>query len=298
MATKRKRSAGNNVVTKAVQAGRDLADETLLRRKKAAAARTRTLAALRAPSAGVLIAEGDSWFDYPFFDIVSKLEDRHGFDIESVAHKGDTVEDMAYVPGQLDAFARRIEKVLSRGQRPKAILLSGGGNDVAGEAFGYLLNFAASPNPGFNEAVVSGVIDQRLKASYHTIIAAVTQLCTKLTGTPVPIVIHGYDYPVPDGRGYLGGWWILPGPWLKPSFEHKGYADAARGPIVTALIDRFNTMLAGVAAAHAHVRYVNLRKTLSTSPADYKNDWGNEFHPTEKGFELIADKFASVLAKL
>jgi lysophospholipase L1-like esterase len=295
MARRTTRSASNNDVANAVKAGRALADETLIRRKKAVAARTRALAAMRAPTAGVLIAEGDSWFDYPFYDIISKLEDKHGFDIESVAKKGDTVEDMAYAPGQLDVFARRIEKVLSRGQRPKAILLSGGGNDVAGEAFGFLLNYANAPNAGFNESVVAGVIDQRLKISYHTIISAVTQLCIKMTGAPLPIVIHGYDYPVPDGRGFWGGWWILPGPWLKPSFDRKLYADAARAPIIKALIDRFNTMLEGVARDHNHVRYLNLRRTLSIPGGDHKDLWGNEFHPTEKGFELIAAKFARVI---
>ena len=50
------------------------------------------------------IAEGDSWFDYPFHDVLSDLEDSYGFDVESVAHMGDTVEDMAYSDGQLDDF--------------------------------------------------------------------------------------------------------------------------------------------------------------------------------------------------
>ena len=57
-------------------------------------------------SAGTLVAEGDSWFDYPLWDVLKMLEDEHGFDVESVAHKGDRVEDMAYGPGQLDAFCR------------------------------------------------------------------------------------------------------------------------------------------------------------------------------------------------
>ena len=60
------------------------------------------------------------------------LEDEHGFDVESVAHKGDRVEDMAFSPGQLDEFSRRLEKVLRGGVVPRAILLSGGGNDLAG----------------------------------------------------------------------------------------------------------------------------------------------------------------------
>ena len=32
----------------------------------------------------VLIAEGDSWFDYPFHDVLRILEDHHGYDVESV----------------------------------------------------------------------------------------------------------------------------------------------------------------------------------------------------------------------
>src|SRR5688572_3559393 len=58
--------------------------------------RTRRALAALPPATGILVAEGDSWFDYPFNDVLSMLEDEHGFDIESVSHKGDTVEDMAY----------------------------------------------------------------------------------------------------------------------------------------------------------------------------------------------------------
>jgi hypothetical protein len=78
-------------------------------------------------SAGVLIAEADSWFDYPLNDILRLLEDHHGYDVESVAHKGDRVEEMAYGLGQLEEFTRRIEKLLRRNVIPKAVLLSGGG---------------------------------------------------------------------------------------------------------------------------------------------------------------------------
>jgi len=76
--------------------------------------------------AGLLIAEGDSWFDYPLHDVLSLLEDEHGYEVESVAHKGDRVEDMAYTGGQFEEFARRLEKLLRHGRVPDAILLSGG----------------------------------------------------------------------------------------------------------------------------------------------------------------------------
>ena len=89
---------------------------------------SRTRALLGSPvSAGVLIAEGDSWFDYPFHDVLQMLEDDFLYDVESVAHKGDTVEDMAHSGGQFEEFARRLEKLLRANKVPRAILLSGGG---------------------------------------------------------------------------------------------------------------------------------------------------------------------------
>src|SRR5262245_12675000 len=165
MARKKTRRSGS--VDKARALGRSLAVQTLenraaQRRKRRAVrpARARALLAARAaipartlralaapPATGLLVAEGDSWFDYPFNDVLSMLEDEHGFDVESVAHKGDTVEDMAYSGGQFDAFVRLLEKLLRQGRVPNAILLSGGGNDVAGDQFAMLINHAASGLP-------------------------------------------------------------------------------------------------------------------------------------------------------
>lgn len=101
-------------------------------------------------SAGVLIAEGDSWFDYPRRDIIDVLEDLHGYDVNKVAQAGDTVEEMAYQPGQLEDFIRALEKVIARRRVPKAILLSAGGNDIAGDRFREMLNHSAAPNRGLD----------------------------------------------------------------------------------------------------------------------------------------------------
>lgn len=262
---------------------------------------TKALAALGpVGSTGVLIAEGDSWFDYPMNDVLRLLEDDHGFDVESVAHKGDRVEDMAFSGGQLEEFARRLEKLLRSRKVPKAILLSGGGNDIAGTEFGVLLNHAASPIAGFNEKIVSGVIDERIRTSYITIVSAITAVCKSYLGRPIPILTHGYDYPVPDGRGFAGGFWFLPGPWLEPGFREKGYTDRdINTRMMKQVMDRFNEMLRTAinSAGFGHVTYIDLRGTLSNA-ASYKRDWANELHPTERGYRLVADKFAKVIAKL
>ena len=273
------------------------------RAQKADVAKGKTLASIAgvtpivamAQSVGTLIAEGDSWFDYPFVDVLKSLDDRHGFEIESVAHRGDSVEAMAY-NGQLDDFSRRIEKVLRRGVVPRAILLSGGGNDVAGDQFQMLLNHSLSPTRGLNERVVEGIIDDRVRLAYVTILSAITALCESLANATIPILLHGYDYPVPDGRGFWGGWWFLPGPWLKPGFDLKGYGDLKENiGICKDLIDRLNAMIRSVTALpqFPHVKFIDLRGTLSNRASDYEDWWDNEMHPTRKGFEAVADQFAA-----
>jgi hypothetical protein len=78
-------------------------------------------AAAGSPPRGVLVAEGDSWFDYPMTDALRVLEDQFGYDVESVAHRGDRVEDMAYGDGQLEELTRTIEKLLRRRIEPRAL---------------------------------------------------------------------------------------------------------------------------------------------------------------------------------
>lgn len=292
---------------RALAVGRKQAEKVLKRRKQAGRTRAHALAArggialapaatARPASAGVVIAEGDSWFDYPLHDVLKDLEDVYGYDVESVSHKGDRVEDMAYSDGQLDDFSRRVEKVLRGGVKPKAILVSGGGNDIAGDEFALLLNHAASASAGLNDAIVTGVIDQRLFDSYVTILNAITAVCQDRIGEAVPIIVHGYDYSVPDGRGFAGGFWLLPGPWLEPGFRRKGYPVSLRAPVVRTLIDRFNAMLGRVSSIgqFGHVKYLDLRGTLATG-ASYKDWWANELHPTAKGFAAVTDKFAALI---
>lgn len=251
-------------------------------------------------SRGVLIAEGDSWFDYPMQDVLRLLEDDYLYDVESVAHKGDNVEDMAHSMGQFEEFARRLEKLLRDGKVPRAILLSGGGNDIAGDEFVILVNHATSTLPALNEDIVRGVIDVRLKEAYVRILSGLTAITKAYLGRPLPVVMHGYDYPVPDGRGFMGGWWKLPGPWLKPAFQRKGHDDLAKNTsLIAQLIDRFNTMLATVGALpeFAHVRYLDLRGTLKND-GTYKKHWANEMHPSAAGFDLVTKKFADAIDDL
>ena len=311
-----------STIKDALSAGQKLADEILQERKRILRERARRQEALyqvlisqldaAGPgtaakplsaahvSAGYLIAEGDSWFNYPKWDILKILEDEFCYEIESVAHHGDLVEEMAYNPNQLDGLIRRFEKMIKAGKIPRAILLSGGGNDIAGSEFAVLLNHASSAKPGFNSSVVEGIVGERIQMAYLAIISAVSRISIDQIGKKIPIVLHGYDYPVPDGRGFWGGWWFLPGPWLEPGFRVKGYEGLQyRKDLIHSLIDRFNQMLKDLPemAGMDHVHLLDLRKSLKTDP-NYKDWWDNELHPTEKGFRKIARIFDDLLKTL
>lgn len=294
-AAKRTGNRAGSAERAAIDHGRALAAQAIAARERRGPA-TRS----RGASKGLLIAEGDSWFDYPFFDTLERLEDAFGYEIESVAHKGDTVEGMAYDESQTQTLARMFDKLGQRGAQPRAILLSGGGNDIAGDELAILLNHASSGLPPLNESIVQGVIDVRLKTALLTVISGVTALSRHYFDRAVPVLIHGYARPVPDGRGYLGGGWILPGPWLKPGFTQKGYADLkANCGLIGTLIDRFNAMLQTIPATPGlgHVTYVDLRPVLATDPGGpYKKMWNDELHPTRPGFELVAGAFDRVIA--
>jgi hypothetical protein len=68
-------------------------------------------AAAKKDTKGWLIAEGDSWFDYPGTDILDALE-QSAYDVQSVASAGDRIEMMAFGRGQLEKFATAVEKVI------------------------------------------------------------------------------------------------------------------------------------------------------------------------------------------
>jgi len=128
-------------------------------------------------TAGYLLAVGDSWFDYPIHDILTRLDDNYGYNIESSAHRGDPIEAMVSRVGQLDKFARCMDKIVALGATPKAVLVSGGGDDIAGPEFGMLINnIDLLPIPGWNDQIVAGVIDTRIAAAYRLMILSINSL--------------------------------------------------------------------------------------------------------------------------
>jgi hypothetical protein len=245
-----------------------------------------------------IIAVGDSWGDYPFTDLVEKLES-HGYEAENVCRHGSTLDAWAYDDEMGALLARPFAKLARRQIRPQAIVLSAGGNDIAGPELEALLSHARSGLPPLNPERVAVAIDCDLKRGLFKLISGINALSRLYFNEKLPVVVHGYAYVVPDGRGYLGGGWVLPGPWLRPALLRKGYDSIEQGrQIMGALVDRFNQMLCGLPemVGMENVRYVDLRPALASQ--DYRRVWSDELHPTGEGFALAASEFAHVLGGL
>jgi hypothetical protein len=258
-----------------------------------------------------LMAQGDSWFDYfPGRDLIRCLHEDHGHvfggpsgDSTNLAVAGSTLNDEAYGPvptnllgvPQSDEVSRIVELVdRITSDKPQALLLSAGGNDVAGAEFFSFIENSRSGLQSVNPDVVSGVLGRTFKTAYEYIIGN----ALKAAGAnPMPIFVHGYDYPWPDGRGVLDlGLWKI-GPWFDDSFNRKNYPLSAPGglqvrhDIVRQFIDALNVLLQGLAQKYAgKVFYVDLRGTLKSEA-----DWANELHPGNDGFAALADKIDAAL---
>ena len=245
----------------------------------------------------LLVAEGDSWFDFPSrSDVITHLK-RSGYAVKSVADHSHTLKFMATSEHQKAEFKELIERIAVRKTVPKAILLSGGGNDLV-HLFDSLLNHFDPTKPTLNKAEVENFLNIRLRNDYLAWLDFITTTCSKTfqISTTVPILIHGYARTVPDGRGAFPKFGI--GPWLKPVFSAKGYTSLEQNSRTMAtLVNKFNDMLSTLPDEKKlnHVHYVDVRDELSNDLNEYKHDWDDELHPTVSGFKKVAKVFASVI---
>lgn len=255
---------------------------------------TSNLKALGAPLATkplVLLAHGDSWFDYPLSgndlslsstDVIAQLETLGAINpiILNISHHGDATTDEMSLPKQ----QRLIESLQDASNwpdgKPDAILFSGGGNDIAGDQFCIFLDYAITGATGLNAARFANALEM-IEASYLDLFAFRDRYAPN-----VPIFGHSYDFPVPNGAHPA-----CAGPWLRPSLTYCGWNDVSVGAsIVHQALTGFAEMLIKLAAVPA-----NNFILVETQGTFTDTDWANELHPYPDGFKQIAEKFVSEL---
>jgi hypothetical protein len=251
------------------------------------------------PNRPVLVSEGDSWFQFPFFleDVIDQLG--ANYRIWSADAAGDTLQNMVFdkpeYPRVLDAQRDHF----------KAFLLSGAGNDIVGDdgegssvlerivlAFSQDQTDAAFyiANDHFNEKLAF------VEKAYRTVLDHMKE---NYPGRPV--LIHGYDYALPGG--YEGDprrpFYAEQNQWMGRYLggEKLGFKDHLfQAKIIRNMIDKLNEVqirLCGgnhEGGAYSNAYHVDIRGLL---PRDL--DWNDELHPTDSSFRKVAQRFHDTL---
>jgi hypothetical protein len=236
----------------------------------------------------IMVADGDSWYDYPLPPIVctdvidslasmGKLTPR----ILKLAHYGDATTALLGVTKR-----DRLTTALSDPANGPvdAILFSGGGNDLVGDQFRFWINNAGDVDSLVANAVNDALLDDIfgvVEGAYVDLIGIRDALAKDAV-----LLFHAYDFAIPTGIGACP----FVGPWLLPSLKDRGWTDEGTGAaIVKDILSRFRARLEGICAAHKNVFLVPTQGTLQPG------QWANELHPTQDGFHAIAQKFLATL---
>lgn len=223
------------------------------------------------PSAIRILAEGDSWFQYPLKlkDIIDHLIEEPDIAVRCYSAAGDVLSHMVESPEFLDAI---------RYENPDYFLLSGGGNDlIAGEGLRRLLHSydpEKAPRDYFNEAYFDYL--EQIEFLYREVIGLIHGESPR-----VKVICHGYDYAIPNDGTWLGN------PMNELGIENRDL----QFRIMSAVVDDINGVIDRVAgdSGSGEVRALDLRGII---PED---GWYDEFHPTSEHYASLAARYREVI---
>ncbi|HKE41975.1 MAG TPA: SGNH/GDSL hydrolase family protein [Casimicrobiaceae bacterium] len=228
-----------------------------------------------------VLAIGDSWFHYPFNNLISPLfEALERPTIYVIGENGARADELS-----TGSWLGNFRKMLMGYPQIRLVCISAGGNDFAG--VGDLDDKILAPDCSgattveqcYRAGEPQGVFDS-VETAYGDLLAAVAAVRPDLT-----VLVHNYDYAIPDGRALIGV-----RSWLKLPMDNARVPtagapkDGLRREIVRDLIDRFTLCLDDVQSMSPQpVELVWSAGTLADS------DWANELHPKPSGFAKIVN---------
>jgi len=236
------------------------------------------------------LALGDAWFWHGDQTLLHELVNHPG-----IAPGHGAIRLLGFNGGRLNeyigdgAFAGVIRMHLVPGLRFSEFYLGG----FANEAFEHHLallddcNRAHTPADCFSAERLDLLL-YHIFEGLSGIIRAIRWAYRKTTWQQ-PIFLNGYDYPVPDGRGFVSA---HGGPVTAVMDDaHVDPDPAFRRAIMKRLIDAINDeVLAGFHAPLERVFHIDSRGTLAGSGPGYLDDWDNEIYPSAEGFRKILER--------
>jgi deferrochelatase/peroxidase EfeB len=281
-----------------------------------------------------LFAIGDSWvyqdISIGFHNLCSQLK-RLGFDFlgSSDDFTGDSAKELFNFTGQKlsqlvtleSRIVKRFKLIREQEIDVKAIIFSAGGNDISAHDKKKPIDYKTAKLYSLLKQKPNGLADSfidvdikksgffvDLKKNYIAIFKIL------LLKTDLPILIHGYDFPIPDGRGVTKfGIPLAIGPWLQGVFLEKKISEDLGRQIMQKLIVNLNEWIHEIITdtqhfSQAEMKRLHLLKFYGviekqagySLPPDvgYKRYWANELHATDDGYNIFAQLIIDKLVEI
>lgn len=241
-------------------------------------------------NASVLLI-GDSWFWYPVDNLA--VEIGAALPNQTFVVVGNNGSEAAQ---WREKYRKEIDYAFKwYGAGVQALMLSGGGNDIAGMSdFLRILQDNCAKATTVDECYRQG----QPEAILSTIIGAYREVVLRFRAynPHAPVLVHNYDHAWPTGKGLFG-----PADWLKAPMDRAKVPKALRRDLFKDLLKRLRK--AQLALKHdkalGSIVAVASAGTLPEPDSGHEQWWANELHPTPAGFKRLAHKaFVPELRKL
>jgi len=271
-----------------------------------------------------IIAEGDSWFNYPVVltDIIDWISMEEDLAVLSLASGGDWLLNILASRDYVDGLSVH---------RPDFFLMSGGGNDVAGMfRLALMVEKEKSDKSEFEESewakkIIKNAQYQPIDEKWNNAISYLSKdffallmlfrlqyfclfndiLCKGVKKYKnLKIITQGYDFLIPSydkGYGFKLQNWYVPilrlighGEWLKTPLKIKKIHDEQlQKDIVYVFIFLFNEMMIeleeyfidNLLDGEKKIFHIDSRGLVN------QNEWVDEIHPLPDKFKIIAQTY-------
>ena len=232
-----------------------------------------------------LVAEGDSWFQYPIIlqDTLDQLYKVYA--IRSFAEAGDTLEN--YLKNRKKQYLDAIGE-----EDARFFLVSGGGNDVLGDEFQHFLR----ETPDANDTTPRKYLKESFFTQLDKLDALYVQMFDELLARypDLHILVHCYDYLIPVDTGISGN--KKKTSWTGKHMVEKGIApQQTREELIRYIVDEFAGRLTALAQKTNYQDRVTFVDTRGLVP---RTLWFDEIHPSNAGYQIVADKFIGEIERI
>lgn len=277
----------------------------------------------------LIIAEGDSWFEYPVFikDIIDWIIKDTDNPVYNLAYGGDWISNIIYEEQYIPELSM---------YQPEVFLISGGGNDLVGD--GRLSILVNKPSlVDFSEKESDNKLKGKLISQNfdNGEINAVQRAEMIVRGTKylnndfyglmktfeimyklffkrielsrkfddMKIITQGYDFVIPSNNRTIFKnplkWVTNNGKWLYYPLVRKGISDKyEQQSILSAMIYYFNEMLISVGEYCNKNKGTNYVFHIDSRGALKEKEWSDELHPTSKSFRKISNVYIKCINEI